>query len=183
MNCRSADSLIQSALDTPLSPPERARLDSHLATCDACRRAWDEYRQLSQTAAVWARQPVLGETPADEFTAQVLSRLAASPSSALRPVGWAGLAYGAALVLLLAASPFVSPLLPPLPAWHLTWNATALPDLGIRLHALPRDLSGAWADAADALASARWAALLLMAALPINALLCLRARRGVRRSA
>ena len=183
MNCRTADTLIQHSLDVPLSPPERARLDAHLTACAACRRAWEDYRHLSQMSVTWARRPGPAETPPEEFAAQVMSRLAASPSSPER-LGWPLLlAGGLALLLLAVLSPVAAPLLPPLGGWHVAWNPPSLPSAHLWFQTLSQNFAGLWATASEGLVSARWAMLLLLATLPVNAFLCLRVRRDARRAA
>ena len=179
MTCRHAEDQIQAALDAPLTPSERARLDFHLATCPACRRAWDEYRWLSQASTAWARQPAEAETPPAVFTAQVLSRVAARPAA--RPLHLSLLAWGLCLAVLLVLSPAVSALLPPLPGWQPDWGwlppASLLPNLAAVARVLPQQAWSLWAGGGGLIAS-RWAVLMLLVALPANGLLLLRARRA-----
>jgi anti-sigma factor RsiW len=184
MNCRAAEELIQRSLDAALSSQERARLEMHLADCPACRQAQSQYRRLSQAAEDWARCPAPSEMSAGEFTAQVMARLAAAPAPRFL---WPRL-LAAGMVLLFAAalSPVAASLLPVLPAWHPAWTMPSL-DLWLRgwgdgLRAAPQEASGLWA-ATGGLVASPWAALLLAVALPVNALLCLRARRGTRSAA
>ena len=183
MNCPTADTLIQHSLDVPLSSPERARLDAHLASCASCRRAWEDYRRLSQMSVSWARRPGPVETPPEEFAAHVMSRLAASPSPSAQ-FAWVPLLAGCLALLLLAIlSPLAAPLLPTLGGWHVTWSPPNLPSVHLWLGTLSEDFAGLWASASDGVVSVRWAVLLLAAALPVNAWLCLRVRRDARRAA
>ena len=46
MNCQDAKSLIMEYLDGELAPPERTRLEQHLAGCEACRQERDAQRQV-----------------------------------------------------------------------------------------------------------------------------------------
>jgi len=187
MNCHAANHLIQGSLDAPLSATERVRLDAHLADCPACRRAWDEYRRLAQAATVWSRRSGASETPPDEFTAQVLARIAARPAPAPGPLRPRLLEIGMALAVLIALSLWVSPLLPPLTGWRLAVTVPSptiwLDVLAQMLRAAPQEARGLWTAADSVVAAFHWAVLMLLLALPVNVLLCLRARRGVRRAA
>jgi anti-sigma factor RsiW len=160
MNCRDAEHVMQQALDVPLTSQARARLDLHLDGCPACRQAWEDYRRLSREASAWAARPASGETPPAEFTAQVLARLKTRPRPALP---WPRLLSAAAAVLLLAAlSPLAAPWLPPVPRLGAAWAMPAL-----------------WTEtAALGALTARWAMLLLLPSLVVNALFVLRARRA-----
>jgi len=71
-----AEGLIQKSLDMPLSASERQRLDRHLATCDACRSAWDDYRRLTRTADKWIS--AASTDPGDDFTLRVMAELGLS---------------------------------------------------------------------------------------------------------
>jgi anti-sigma factor RsiW len=159
MNCRSAELEIQRALDAPLTLRERERLDGHLAVCPACRQAWEEYRGLSRDAAEWASRPALTGTPPTEFTAQVLARLKTRLPAPVSFWPRLGLAF-AFFALLVAVSPFVSIWLPPTPHWNLDWRT-------------PSEL---WLAAQSVLA-VRWAEMLLLPALCVNALFLYRVRR------
>ena len=92
-----------------------------------------------------------------------------------------------ALALLVVLSPWVAPLLPSSVSWHWAWTLPSLKpwlvDLGDSLRAAPQMAISLWTAASGGLPGAHWAALSLAAALPVNALLCLRARRGGRRTA
>jgi anti-sigma factor RsiW len=159
MNCRSAELEIQRALDAPMTLHDRKHLDGHLAVCLACRQAWEEYRALSRDSAEWAGRPALIGTPPAEFTAQVLARLKTRPHTPV-PV-WPRLSLAfAVFILLVAVSPFVSVWLPPVPHWNLDWRT-------------PSEL---WLAAQSVLA-VRWAEIMLLPALCVNALFLYRVRR------
>ena len=74
-----AEALIQKSLDMPLSGSERQRLDKHLATCDACRSAWEDYRRLSRTADKWMN--AASTDPGDDFTMRVMAELGIDAST------------------------------------------------------------------------------------------------------
>lgn len=160
MNCHLAEQLIQRSLDAPLTPLERSRMDDHLDHCSSCRRAWNEYRQLSQTVSDWVVSPDPTEMPAALFTAQTLSRVAQRP----HPVRltWA---VAVSIVMIALLSPLASPWLPALPHW--SWPEVTTTDLP----------TGDFWAAALGTASARWAELVLLPALVVNILLLHRARR------
>lgn len=175
MTCAVLEELIQRSLDAPLTTAERARLDAHLPACPDCRHAWEDYRRLGQVATTWAHRPSAAETDPALFAQQVLARVAARPQAARV---WPRVAaFGLALAALLALSLCVSPLLP----WPVGWHpAAGLPDPATGLAGL---FQGLWATTDRALAACRWAALLLLPALAMNALLCLWARQPGRRTA
>jgi len=181
MDCRHADPLIQRALDGDLNAAERTRLDSHLAGCEECRRAWDDYRRLTQAANAWAR-PAASTPHADEFfAAQMRAQLAARPayiSNSRQAWGVSAALLAAVVTLLLFAGPHLLSLVWPtrdwlpepqaalgIPAW-LWNNARALPgDLaeasGAALH---WRVFPAWATEAFAGVAALSTALLARAA-------------------
>jgi anti-sigma factor RsiW len=76
MQCRHAEILIHKSLDEPLAPRERAFLDRHVQTCDACRTAWAEFRQLSRAADQWMAG-ANSDDPGGEFVDNVMARIAA----------------------------------------------------------------------------------------------------------
>jgi len=73
---REAEWLIQKSLDMPLSAGERQRLDRHLASCDACRTAWEDYRRLTRTADKWVS--AASTDPGDDFTLRIMAELGLS---------------------------------------------------------------------------------------------------------
>jgi len=65
MNCERAAKIISARLDRDLSPGEAAQLDEHLAACRDCRRAADDFRNLTadlesafRSAPVRLKQPI-----------------------------------------------------------------------------------------------------------------------------
>lgn len=74
--CADAEGLIQKSLDVALNPAERKRLDRHLATCESCRQAWDDYKKLSRTADKWVS--AASTDPGDDFTLRVMAELGLS---------------------------------------------------------------------------------------------------------
>ena len=176
MTCRHAEELIQSGLDGALTPPERARLDAHLAACAGCRAAWDEHQRMARLARRWVAEA--GRTPdnGDAFTAQVLARIAAHPASVpARPVLWLPLAATALLVSALAfvphlvtpALPAVSDLIRALPSWLLANS-----------RALPADMATAWAAAQATALFAPWVWSALLATGLVNGLFYARAAQS-----
>lgn len=106
--CADAELLIQQSLDAPLRPAERQRLDRHLATCESCRQAWDEYRRLARAADQWVGAAAVD--PGDDFTKRVMADLGI-PDSPARSVDAAPairsrgsrLAWGIAATVVVAA--------------------------------------------------------------------------------
>lgn len=70
---------------------ERA-LEEHVPTCERCRRAWDDYREVAADLALAAP----AEAPSDLLDARI--RRAVSPRRSLRPVSAASIAAGVALL-------------------------------------------------------------------------------------
>lgn len=87
MRCERASELMSLRLDGELPPAEGALLDGHLEGCPACRETWLAMQRLS---TVFARAPLVA--PPDDFTSQVMDRLA---ERRVRP----GLVWGALLLL------------------------------------------------------------------------------------
>ncbi len=102
-------------VDGRLSAAERERLDTHLASCGACRERVNELRSLMGVLAEWEL-----DQPSPSFDAALRARLA---EEAEQGIGWLTLrpAYGAALaaaVVIAAAVALWPPTtveLPPLP--------------------------------------------------------------------
>jgi hypothetical protein len=112
--CADAEMLIQQSLDAPLRPAERHRLDRHLATCESCRQAWDEYRRLSRAAGQWVNAAAVD--PGDDFTKRVMTELGITPESPVTADGEPGstprrgrgvktsrLAWGVGVAVIMAA--------------------------------------------------------------------------------
>lgn len=78
MTCHRVQVLIQKSLDGTLAARERRTLDVHVDGCAACRRTWDEHRQLARRSAAWVQAPAQANAVDDAFTAQVMARIAAS---------------------------------------------------------------------------------------------------------
>lgn len=124
MKCQQADDLIQKALDSPLSPGDRAQLDAHIAECSACASALSQYRELARTTRTW-----LADTDAvrSDFTASVLARIQADPSTPSHKSLAAFLWLTGATAL---AAAVAYALLPSGMAWHMTTHASfTLPNL------------------------------------------------------
>lgn len=127
-NCRAAEELMQRSLDGPLTAAERRRLDGHLATCETCRVAWEEYRRLSRTASAW--MSAAAHDPGDEFTSRIMAELGLSadgmppmpsdPPSPTRPRRWIG---AAALVACASAVVVAGFFLPPIPHLNMVVDA------------------------------------------------------------
>lgn len=162
MNCRSAEDELQKLLDGVLTPVERARLDEHLLICRSCRRTVDAQRRLARAAGRWIR-PGPQDDPGEDFTARVLTQIAARPVVAPDlPRFWLPLAAMAVLVAIISLLPL------PVPDFGMVGaSARLLPDwLLANLHAVPTDASGSWGmlTAGLPLPSWLWAALVGMTA-------------------
>ena len=175
MNCRSAEEEIQKSLDGVLTPGERARLDAHLSSCAACRRAWDEHRLLARAAGRWTR-PLPQDDPGDAFTAQVLARIAARPAPApSQALIWLPLA---ATALLLACLAWLPGLLWPgldtvgvaarqAPGWLVT-----------NLRGVPADAFAVWGALTAGTPIPSWVWAALPAAAVVNGIFCVQARQA-----
>jgi len=111
-----AEGLIQKSLDMPLSATERHRLDRHLASCESCRAAWEDYRRLTRAADKWVS--AASTDPGDDFTLRVMAELGLSvgvdvtvvevPSTAperhARPLRTGWVVAGVAAVVVLAVA-------------------------------------------------------------------------------
>jgi anti-sigma factor RsiW len=70
-------------LDGLLDPAAQARLDHHLDSCTACQAQWAALQTADRSLRLAARRPL---APPSDFTARVMSRVAATP--AVRPSFW-----------------------------------------------------------------------------------------------
>lgn len=173
MNCRSAENEIQKSLDGALTPGERVRLDTHLESCAACRRAWDEGRLLARAAGRWARPQ---DDPGDAFTVQVLARIASRPAPApVHPPLWLPLA---ATILLLALLAWLPGLLWPgldtvgvaarqTPGWLLS-----------NLRGVPADAFTIWGTLTMGVPTPSWVWAALPAVAVVNAMFCVQTRQA-----
>lgn len=107
MKCASFHKLIGDRLDGTIRPADRARLDSHLASCAECRELMDDFQRIAESARSLDDQ----DAPSDDVWNAILSgvraahreqRRAAASSrlSGLRVPRWA---YAAGFVLVGAA--------------------------------------------------------------------------------
>ncbi len=175
MNCRSAEDEIQKSLDGALTPGERARLDAHVASCPACRRAWDEGRLLARAAGRWAR-PRPSDDPGDAFTAQVLARIASRPVPAPgQPPVWLPLA---ATILMFALLVWLPGLLWP-SLDTLSVAARQTPDwLITNLRGVPADAFTAWGALTRGIPIPGWVWATLLLAAAVNGMFCVQARQA-----
>lgn len=173
MTCRTAEDEIQEALDGALSPAARAHLDAHVASCAACRRAWDAHRALARVAGRWAR-PRPGDDPGGAFNAAVLARLVARPAPAARSF-WLPLAVTTLLLVLLAWVPGL-----PWPGLDAVGGAVRLTPgwLLSNLGGVPAAVSGFWGALTAGVPVPAWVWPAFLAALAVNALFCVRARQA-----
>lgn len=189
MTCSQFDLLIQQKLDGDLTPREQAALDAHLAGCEACRRAWEEYQSLGQAAGAWARRPVLESDPGEVFTARVMARIAAqAPAPAPMPL-WSRLVLaGVAVVLLVCAYLFLpSSMTVAVPTPNLPAPPQTAVDLADTLQALwmsvanlPNDSARLWNDLPRSFTASGPMLGVLAGALLLNGLLYARTVRGPR---
>ena len=115
MNEHLKEEVIVPYLDGRLSVAERAQLDTHLASCGACRERVDELRALMGALAEWTL-----EQPSPSFDAALRARLAKEAEQgtgwlSLRPIYGAALAAGVVIAAAVALWPPVTVELPPLP--------------------------------------------------------------------
>jgi len=173
MICRTADLVIQEALDGALSPAARARLDAHLFSCAACRQTWDSQRALARVVGRWAR-PRPSDDPGDAFNAAVLARISVRPAPVYRSL-WVPLVATSLLIVLLACLPGL--LSPGLDA--VGGAARQTPDwLLANLRGVPSDASGAWSALTIAVPFRVWVWPAFLAAVIVNAMFCFRARQA-----
>lgn len=173
MNCRSAEDEIQRSLDGALTPGERARLDAHVASCAACRRAWDEHRLLARAAGRWTRPQ---DDPGNAFTAEVLARIAARPATVpSRSLIWLPLTATTLLFALLVWLPGL--LWPSLdtvgvaarqtPGWLLS-----------NLRGVPADAFTIWGTLTMGVPTPSWVWAALPAVAVVNAMFCVQTRQA-----
>lgn len=98
MNCDQALEEISAALDGELTDGARAELESHLASCPACRALYEELRGLQGALLESMEEP-----PAD-FHDRLMAAVAAEPLPVVKKAGrrraWAGIAAAAAAAAL-----------------------------------------------------------------------------------
>ncbi|MHB8523433.1 MAG: anti-sigma factor family protein [Limisphaerales bacterium] len=71
MNCADFEERILDYLDHALPAADRHLVETHVATCAACRRWWDEQQQLDARLAAALRRPTLSA----DFKQRVLRRV------------------------------------------------------------------------------------------------------------
>ena len=101
MNCQELDALLDDWLDGALAPSEAARVEAHLAECDACRESERRLRRLLAHAAALPRSL----SPANDLWPGVERRLS-RPEAWHRRIGWGpalALAAAAAVAVAIAA--------------------------------------------------------------------------------
>ncbi|HEX5323809.1 MAG TPA: zf-HC2 domain-containing protein [Capsulimonadaceae bacterium] len=152
-NCEDADRLMQKAIDGVLSPSERESLDNHLEDCPACAAAWEEHRALTRMATAWTRRPATNATGSQDFTAAVLSQIAARPRPVAKPALSAlvlRLGFASSIALIVVASYFFSPGLsalwsvPPITAFPADAPVTVWAALAQWARTMPADALAAW---------------------------------------
>lgn len=175
MTCRTAENIIQEALDGALSPAARGRLDAHLLSCVSCRQALESQRALARVAGRWAR-PRPEDDPGDAFNAAVLARISARRAPAASPrLFWLPLAATVLLIALLACVPGL------LPPGLDTVNGAARQTPGwllANLRGVPSDASGVWGALTVGVPFRVWVWPAFLAAVLVNAMFCLRARQA-----
>jgi len=80
MNCTCAHAAIQRSLDQTPTQVERLALESHLELCEACRQEYEALRRLTSLADRWVSRTLDVSDPGEQFTAQVISRIAVRPA-------------------------------------------------------------------------------------------------------
>ena len=76
MPCRELVELVTDYLEGRLSPPDRARFETHLAACEACRTYLDQFRQTVR---------LLGRLPEESLSPEATSALLAAFRGWSRP--------------------------------------------------------------------------------------------------
>jgi anti-sigma factor RsiW len=66
MKCEDAQALFVDYQDGDIRDADRAALEAHLASCDACAREWDEYARCVEEVSGMLRVP-----PPEGFTSRV----------------------------------------------------------------------------------------------------------------
>jgi len=89
--CRKFEMLIMRRLDGEISPEDDARLDEHLASCAACRKALEEYSKVV-AATAQVEMPEVSEEQWELYWCSVYNRLE-------RGVAWILVSIGAAAAL------------------------------------------------------------------------------------
>jgi len=109
--CHQARSLMQEALDGPLSPAERRGLEAHLVGCESCRSYGRELSKLR--AALW-------EVPAAPLPRQALEqvwdktiRRGGAPGWHRQLITWKPIAAAAVIVLVVLWHQLSAPVAPP----------------------------------------------------------------------
>lgn len=118
MNCQSAELLIQLSLDGALTTAERGELDLHLDRCEACAKAFTEFRSLARTAARWAAPVHAGQPDISAYVAAILQEARTAPQlrdKTATPWSWAlgawvflGALYIAGLFVPVSLQPSIS---------------------------------------------------------------------------
>jgi len=87
MSCDEFNSMITPYLDNELPPERRAFFESHLASCERCRRELEEFRKLKEELdMIRFKEPTDAEL--DRYWHSVYNRLE-------RGIGWALFSVGA----------------------------------------------------------------------------------------
>jgi anti-sigma factor RsiW len=109
--CREFELLIMRRLDGEISPEENERLEKHLSTCPACRKALSDYSRLTDVTSEVEMKKV-GDEEWDLYWCRVYNRLE-------RGVAWILVCIGAAAVLAYALFRLVTELIadPGMAAW------------------------------------------------------------------
>ena len=91
MNCKDYTPWISGYVDDELDAGKRQQLESHLQTCESCRREWEELVKIKENLAmIRFKEPLDAEL--DRYWSKVYNRLE-------RGVGWICFSLGAILLL------------------------------------------------------------------------------------
>ncbi len=91
MNCETYKQWISGYVDEELGVEERRQLESHLSTCESCRRELEELVQLKESLAmIQFKEP--SDAELDRYWGNVYNRLE-------RGVGWICFSLGAIMLL------------------------------------------------------------------------------------
>ena len=109
MNCEQFQPLLASYTDGEIPPAERSRVEAHVATCAACRRALDVQGLMRR--AIASQRASLADTAPPGLRTRLAARLATAPSPTMA-VGWRTRlsAFAAAALVVLAAGAVALPL-------------------------------------------------------------------------